>query len=68
MDLPDGMTSGLVAVQSILSGIRGIEFVYLKSRDIVRHRLVQNIVNAYGRAERGRDEPRDDSVESAETS
>jgi phosphate starvation-inducible PhoH-like protein len=46
-DLPSGETSGLVAVQSILEGIRGIEFVYLKSTDIVRHRLVQDIVNAY---------------------
>ncbi len=46
-DLPTGEISGLVAVQDILTGIRGIEFVYLKSSDIVRHRLVQDIVNAY---------------------
>ncbi|KPL01877.1 MAG: phosphate starvation-inducible protein PhoH [Planctomycetes bacterium SM23_65] len=51
IDLPTGQMSGLVAVQSILSGVRGIEFIYLKSRDIVRHRLVQDIVNAYGRSE-----------------
>ncbi len=46
-DLPTDETSGLVAVQEILSGIPGIEFVYLKASDIVRHRLVQDIVNAY---------------------
>ncbi len=46
-DLPPDETSGLVAVQGILSDIRGIEFVYLKASDIVRHRLVQDIVNAY---------------------
>ena len=54
IDLPKGQKSGLVEVQTILSGIRGIEFVYLKSRDIVRHRLVQNIVDAYERAEAAR--------------
>jgi phosphate starvation-inducible protein PhoH and related proteins len=46
-DLPPDETSGLVAVQGILQGLRGIEFVYLKVSDIVRHRLVQDIVNAY---------------------
>ncbi|HUW55838.1 MAG TPA: PhoH family protein [Planctomycetota bacterium] len=53
IDLPTGEMSGLVAVQAILKGVRGIEFIYLHSRDIVRHRLVQDIVNAYGRAESG---------------
>jgi len=51
IDLPEEMRSGLVEVQTILSGLRGIAFVYLKSRDIVRHRLVQNIVDAYERSD-----------------
>jgi phosphate starvation-inducible PhoH-like protein len=56
IDLPVGEMSGLVAVQRVLSDVRGIEFIYLKPSDIVRHRLVQDIVNAYERAEfhRGR--------------
>jgi phosphate starvation-inducible PhoH-like protein len=55
IDLPVGEMSGLVAVQRILSDIRGIEFIYLKPSDIVRHRLVQDIVNAYERVEVRRD-------------
>ena len=51
VDLPEGAVSGLVEVQTVLKGIRGIAFVHLKSRDIVRHRLVQNIVDAYARAD-----------------
>jgi len=51
IDLPIGEMSGLVAVQKVLADVRGIEFIYLKPTDIVRHRLVQDIVNAYERAE-----------------
>jgi phosphate starvation-inducible PhoH-like protein len=46
-DLPAGSRSGLVVVQEILSGIEGLEFVHLGARDVVRHRIVQNIVEAY---------------------
>ena len=56
-DLPTDEVSGLVAVQGILSGISGIEFVYLKPSDIVRHKLVQDIVNAYDRYEERRKRP-----------
>ena len=34
-------------VQSILSGIEGIEFIYLTEKDVIRHRLVQAIIRAY---------------------
>jgi len=68
IDLPPGEVSGLVAVQDILSGIRGIEFIYLKSRDIVRHRLVQNIVDAYERVGSRRRKGPDVSPDEAETS
>ena len=47
MDIPAGRTSGLVDVQSILSGVPGIGFTYLTKADIVRHPLVQKIVEAY---------------------
>lgn len=47
IDLPDGKKSGLILVRKILNNIEGIEFIYLTSRDVVRHSLVQKIVNAY---------------------
>ncbi len=47
IDLPKSATSGLVEIQSILKGIDGIDFVYLTDRDVVRHRLVRQIINAY---------------------
>jgi phosphate starvation-inducible PhoH-like protein len=47
IDLPEGKQSGLVIVNNILKDINGIEFVYLTADDVVRHNLVQKIVNAY---------------------
>ena len=49
VDLPGERQSGLVDVQSRLTSIRGIEFVRLEEDDIMRHRLVRDIVNAYQR-------------------
>ncbi len=49
VDLPSGTTSGLRAVQSILEGVRDINFSWLTSTDVVRHRLVVDIVEAYAR-------------------
>jgi phosphate starvation-inducible PhoH-like protein len=46
-DLPPGQKSGLVVVEKILEGIEGLEFVHLGARDVVRHRIVQDIVEAY---------------------
>jgi phosphate starvation-inducible PhoH-like protein len=54
VDLPSGATSGLRIVQKILSGIDDVEFCELTSRDVVRHRLVGDIVDAYGRYEQSR--------------
>ncbi len=51
IDLTDKRASGLVQIQKILAGIEGIEFVYLTERDVVRHRLVQDIIRAYERFE-----------------
>ena len=47
VDLPGGVTSGLRDAWQRLGGIKGISFVTLGSRDIVRHKLVQNIVERY---------------------
>lgn len=49
IDLPDKKQSGLVQIQEILVGIEGIEYVYLSDRDVVRHRLVREIIKAYDR-------------------
>jgi len=57
IDLPAGSRSGLVVVEEILTGIEGIRFVRLGAKDVVRHRIVQDIVEAYRtygeRGERG---------------
>ena len=47
VDLPQDKKSGLILVRKILNNIEGVEFIYLTSKDIVRHALVQKIVNAY---------------------
>ncbi|CAN5119373.1 PhoH family protein [soil metagenome] len=47
IDLPKNEGSGLVVINDILEGIEGIEFVRFGGEDVVRHRLVQRIVEAY---------------------
>ena len=47
IDLPKGQISGLVLVQRILSSIKGVAFAYLDAQDVVRHKIVQQIVEAY---------------------
>ena len=47
IDLPRNKSSGLVLAQKILKNIRGIEFIILDVRDVVRHKLVTSIINAY---------------------
>jgi phosphate starvation-inducible protein PhoH and related proteins len=49
VDLPSGTRSGLRMVQDILDGIEDVAFCRLTSQDVVRHRLVSDIVNAYAR-------------------
>ncbi len=51
IDLARGQKSGMVAVQKILAEVRGIAFTAFKSEDVVRHPLVQRIVDAYERHE-----------------
>jgi len=47
IDLKDSSQSGLLQIQSILKGVPGIRFVYLGERDVVRHKLVKDIIKAY---------------------
>jgi len=49
IDLPSERVSGLIEVKEILREIEGIAFVYFDEKDVVRHRLVQDIVRAYDR-------------------
>jgi len=51
VDLPGGTTSGLRQVRDVLYGVEDVHFAELTSGDVVRHRLVSAIVDAYGRAE-----------------
>jgi phosphate starvation-inducible PhoH-like protein len=51
-DLPRGKPSGLIEIQNILHNIRGIKFCYLNDKDVVRHRLVQDIIKAYEKHEK----------------
>ncbi|MBM4141141.1 MAG: PhoH family protein [Nitrospira sp.] len=52
IDLPSGKTSGLIEAERILSNIEGITFIYFSEKDVVRHRLVQEIIKAYERYEK----------------
>lgn len=47
IDLPSAVPSGLVQIREILQGIDGIGFVYLSDHDVVRHKLVRDIIKAY---------------------
>lgn len=47
VDLPKGIVSGLKVAERMLSPIEGLAFVHLQAADVVRHPLVQKIINAY---------------------
>ena len=49
IDLPSSTTSGLVQIQNVLKEIQGVSFVYLDRNDVVRHKLVKEIIDAYDR-------------------
>ena len=46
-DLPSSRISGLIDAQNVLKGVEGVEFVYFSKEDVVRHELVQRIIEAY---------------------
>lgn len=56
IDLPNGKISGLVQAKAILQGIEGINFVIFSKKDVVRHRLVQDIIRAYEDLEKKKDQ------------
>jgi len=58
IDLPKGTDSGLVQAERILRRVEGIATTHFTSADVVRHPLVARIVEAYGRADKARDEER----------
>lgn len=51
IDLPKGKNSGLKVVMDILEGVNGIEFISFSEKDVVRHKLVQDIIKAYEKYE-----------------
>ncbi len=51
VDLPKGKESGLKTITKILNNVKGIDFIYLMKNDIVRHPLVQRIIEAYDKFE-----------------
>jgi phosphate starvation-inducible PhoH-like protein len=53
IDLPDQEESGLIQIERILPGIEGVAFCYLEDRDVVRHRLVREIIRAYAEDQSG---------------
>jgi phosphate starvation-inducible PhoH-like protein len=52
IDLPFGKASGLIEAERILKDIEGIKFVFFSEKDVVRHKLVQEIIKAYERYEK----------------
>jgi len=58
VDLPTDRVSGLIQVKEILRDVEGIAFVYFDETDVVRHRLVQEIIKAYDRHQSMSGDPR----------
>jgi phosphate starvation-inducible PhoH-like protein len=57
-DLPEGKMSGLIEAREILEGIKGIRFVFFSRDDVVRHPLVQEIIDAYEKMEQKKETKR----------
>ena len=66
IDLPKGTRSGLREATTILRGIEGIAFVEMTQKDIVRHRLVTRIVEAYNRNDNNRNDIKQEENESTD--
>ena len=49
IDLPRNQSSGLVQATKILQNIEGVSFIFLTEKDIIRHKLVSRIINAYNK-------------------
>ncbi len=66
IDLPAAQTSGLVQATRILKGVKGISFIELNKKDIVRHKLVERIVDAYDKFDKEHKADRDKRIGKAE--
>ncbi|MBN2570681.1 MAG: PhoH family protein [Ignavibacteriales bacterium] len=53
VDLPKSVTSGLIQVQEILKNVDGVSFIYFDKGDVVRHKLVKQIIDAYEQFKNG---------------
>lgn len=60
IDLPTRQTSGLVQIQNILKNIDGVGFSYLDRKDVVRHKLVKDIIKAYEEYSNGNNNKKDE--------
>ena len=65
IDLPNGKNSGLATIRKILDGIDDIAFIDLTAEDVVRHRLISDIVSAYEAYDQGSDSTRNNSISQA---
>jgi phosphate starvation-inducible PhoH-like protein len=63
IDLPSSQTSGLVQALRILKGVKGIAFIEMNKKDIVRHKLVTKIVEAYEKFDKARREAKQKETE-----
>jgi phosphate starvation-inducible PhoH-like protein len=54
IDLPDNKPSGLVEAIGLLQAVKGIRMVHFTKGDVVRHRLVQDIIEAYEKYDKGK--------------
>jgi phosphate starvation-inducible PhoH-like protein len=58
VDLPPGKVSGLSEIEGLLKNIDGLRFIYFSEKDVVRHKLVQEIIKAYDKFEKSRNDTR----------
>ncbi len=63
VDLPIRSESGLIIVQDILRNVEGVSFVYFGKQDVVRHKLVKDIIDAYEKFSNGNNKKSDENVE-----
>ncbi len=54
IDLPDGKVSGLIEARDLFQKVEGIKFIYFSKKDVIRHRLVQEIIKAYEEKSKGK--------------
>ena len=62
IDLPPKTPSGLPQAMEVLKDVDGIEFIYLDDKDVVRHKLVTDIINAYKRRQETEDGSQEEEI------